>query len=426
MHRYCWLVLTALITLVLVSPVFASGQGEDTEDVEVTELNVWFGREAFIPGDEFEQFHEDNPNIRINADVIPLEEAFSSYVRAARAGEAPDMVQALTFHTPALAGQDMLMDITPILEHWEEENPEHFADMAPATWDYPTIDGTPHGMALHTAPYWYIYRTDLFEEHGISEPEYWSEAVEAGRELTTLDGGDMVGFSQIGFAGHIDWFISYFIYMGGQYSDDNVIQLDSEAGVALLEFYQTMMADGIAHPDTISWDSGDMRANFMGGNAAQAFEGANLFAEFNEHLDYGTEWRALPGLKREGAEDEWRIPGNSWPYLISTEAEDKVEAMSRFLQYLSAPEITKEVAMRYQPSTTMSVFDDEEYQEAQPWMVELREWYEQQVPIPVHERQPEINDILGEAMQEALDEPDADAGEMAARYQEQIDNLVNE
>lgn len=408
-----------LAMLVVCLPAFGGGAAEESTDV--VELNVWFGREQFIPGDRFETFHRENPNIRINADVIPLEEAFSSYVRAYRAGQAPDIVQILTFSQTALAEQGMLMDIRPILDVWRREAPEHYNDMAPATWQIPSHNGVTHGMALHVAPYWYIYRKDMFDRAGIPQPRTWDDAIEAGRQLAR-DG--VVGFTKIGFAGHIDWFISLFLYMGGQYSDDNVIQLDSPAGVYLLEFYQQMMRYGIAHPDTIAWDSGDMRANFMSGEAAQAFEGANMFAEFNRHLSYGDQWVALPGLVSPGAEGQWVVPGNSWPYVVSSRATGKEEAIRKFFQYLSRTEIIKEVALRYQPATRMSVFEDPEYLRAQPWFATLRDYYAQQQPIPVHPSQPQINQILGEAMQEALSRPNADAREMASRYQRRINEVA--
>jgi ABC-type multidrug transport system ATPase subunit len=60
--------------------------------------------------------------------------------------------------------------------------------------------------------------------------------------------------------------------MGGQF-ENNVPQLDSDAGIYLLEFYQQLMSENIASRETVAWDSGDMRASFIGGNAAQALIG---------------------------------------------------------------------------------------------------------------------------------------------------------
>lgn len=389
---------------------------------QVTELTVWFGRQDFIPGDAFDKFHAENPDIRVTADVIPLEEAYASFVRSYRAGNAPDIVQILTFSKVALSEQGMLLDVSSILEAWEQENPDHYYDMAPAAWEIASHNEVPHGMALHVAPYWYVYRNDLFEEAGIPEPKTWDDAIEAGRQLR---GPNMLGFTQIGFAGHIDWFISYFMYMGGEFVD-NVMQLDSDAGYYLLEFYQTMMRDNIAHPDTVAWDSGEMRAAFMSGEAAQFFDGANVFATVQQNLEYGVEWLALPGLVRPGGEDGWVMPGNSWPYVVSSTAAGKEEAIGKVLQYLSETDIVKEVAMRYQPATRMAVFEDPEYLVYQPWFAELAEYYAMQVPIPVHARQPEINRILGEAMQDALTRPDADPVEMAKYWQEEINAVANQ
>jgi multiple sugar transport system substrate-binding protein len=406
----------AAMVVVLVIGMLA-GMAQAQQPVEIT---MWFGRQDFIPGDAFETFHQENPDIRVRTDVIPLEQAVADVLRTARAGQAPDIVQVPADGVPPLAIQGALLDFGPYLEQWAAEHPESYGNLAQAAFDLATYEGTTHGVAVHYGPYWFTYRIDLFEEAGIPHPpQTWDEVLEAGRALRT---SDRIGFSVIGSRAHDPvWFLATFMAMGGQWQD-GIPQLDSEAGHYLLGFYQTLIRDDIAHPETLAWTSGEMRAAFIGGNAAQAMIGDNIYPVLNQSLEYGTEWAGSPPPSRPGGEAENRTMALGWPYLVTADT-DHPEAVLKVLQYLARPEIVSEVALRYQPTTVLPVMDDPAYVEAKPWAPDFAEPFAELVPLPSHPRQPQIYQILLDAMQDALQNPTADPVDMAARYQAQLDEL---
>lgn len=412
-----WLMLAMLLT---PGALFAGGSQEAAAETdEVVELTMWFGREQFMPADNFETFHAENPNIRVNTDVIPLEEANSSYVRAYRAGNAPDIIQANLRDVPGLAEQGMLMDVTPVLDAWRNEDADDFAGMSQGAWEMPSHDGVPYGMTLHGAPYYFIYRLDLFEAAGIPEPRTYEDAIEAARQLHD---DNLIGFAIPGHGRHSAWFHQHIVAMGAPIVDNNV-RIDSEGGIAAIEFYQTIAREGLIHPETLSWDSGEMRAAFIGGNAAMIFEGVNVFPAFEEGLVYNESFKATPPLSRAG-EDPAQVRMWHWPYLVSSEASDKADAIKEVFKYLSRTEIVSEVAKRYQPTTRMAVFDDPEYQAVQPWWEDLADSYFSAVGMPSHVRQVEIGEVLVDLKQEALTNYDADPVEMAQRYQTRMDDLM--
>jgi multiple sugar transport system substrate-binding protein len=409
--------LLALFTLLLLAPTALA-----QDDEEVVELTMWFGRENFIPTDAFESFHEENPNIRVTTDVIPLEQAVAEFLRTWQSGRAPDLVQVPADSIAPLAIQGTLMDMGDLLTSWEENDPESYEQLASAAFSMATWDGTQHGLAVHIGPFWYTYRPDLFEEAGLAIPTDWDEVLEAGRQLSTED---QIGFSIIGSRAHDPvWMLSLFMAMGGQF-EDAVPQLDSEAGRYLLSFYQTLMADDIADPDTLSWDSGQMRSTFISGNAAQALIGDNVYPTVAESLEYGEEWAGSALPHRPGAEEEGRTMTLGWPYLVNSNTEHAEEALM-VLQYLAQPEIAGEVAERYQPTTVLPVLNSESYVEAKSWAPDFEEAFANLAPLPGHPRQPQIYQILLDAMQDALQNPEADVAEMAANYQAQIDEIVSE
>ena len=404
------LTIVILLSSLLFNIVSAAG-----EEIEIT---MWFGRNNFIPGDAFEQFHKEYPNIHVKTDVIRLEQSVADFIRAASAGKAPDLLQVPGDSIGPLAQQGLLLDMTELFSRWQKEDPKTYNGIAPLGWSMPKWNGIPHGVALHIGPFWYVYRKDLFEKAGIPHPpKTWDDVLEAGRKLSV---GDTIGFSIIGSRAHDPvWFLSLFMAMGGQF-ENNVPQLNSEAGIYLLSFYQTLMRDKIASSDTLAWNSGDMRAAFIGGNAAQALIGDNIFPTIQEAMQWNDKWSAVPPPVRPGAESEGRYMALGWPYLVYANTKYPYEA-SLVLRYLSRPEIISEVSMRYQPTTVVKVLNLPEYKEAKPWAPDFEEAFNQLVPLPGHGRQPAIYRYLLDAMQEAISNPNDDPAEIAQKYQDLID-----
>lgn len=394
---------------------------EQSMDEKEVELTLWFGREDFIPDDAFEQFKADNPNIKITIDVIPLENATEEFIRASRAGNQPDIVQVPFDRTKILADLQLLLDMTDHLSQWEQENPDSYNAMINLAWDMASNEGTPFGVTVHAGPFWYVYNKNLFEEAGYSEPpETWDDVLEIGE---TISDGDTIGFSVIGSRAHDPvWFLSTFMAMGGQF-DNGVPQLNSDTGEYILNFYQQLAGKDITNRNAIAWDSNNMRAAFITGKAAQALIGDNIFPTIQEAMSYNEDWGATPPPVRPGGENEATYMALGWPYLVSDKTEHP-EAVLKVLQYLSSTEIVKDVAVRYQPTTNIDVLSHPEYLKAKPWASEFEDAFAQLQPLPSHEKQSNIYEVLLDAMQEAIQNPSSDARTMAEKYQEQIDRIV--
>ena len=409
-------VLAAMLGTASVLGLAANANAQET-----TEITIWFGRENFIPADAFETFHEENPDIRVTADVIPLEQAVADTLRAARADRAPDIVQVPADGLAPLVAQGAVRDIGALLEQWQADDPASYNDMSSVAWDMASLNGTTYGVTVFAGPYWYTYRSDWLEEAGLDVPETWDDVLDVARAMRD---DDRIGFTVIGSRAHDPvWFLATYMAMGGQF-EDGVPQLDSEAGVHLLSFYQTLVRENLTSPEVLAWDSGSMRAAFINGDAAQGMIGDNIYPTINQTLTWGEEWDGSVPPYREGAEDARRVMTLGWPFLVTQNAGED-EAVLRVLQYLTRPENVAEVSMRYQPGTVLSVFSSEEYNEAKPWAAQFAEGFGNLTPLPTHPRQSQIYQILLDAMQAALQSPDQDASEIAANHQQAINDLVN-
>lgn len=411
-------VLFVLIIAFIAAPlsVFAGGRPEPGA-AEARELTVWFGREDFIPDDRFNTFHRENPDIRIDFSVVPLEALPTQYITARQAGNQPDIFNMHHDKMIPLAQQGLMKDIGPILERWQREDPSDFADMSDFAFDVATYEGVTYGVAPFGGPRFHAYRVDVFDDHGLSAPETWGDVLHAAR---TVRSPDMLGITLHGGVSQAvwGWIGSKFLSMGGQFVD-GVMQIDSDAGVAIIEFYQTVMREGLIDPDALSLQPGDFRAAFIDGRAAQFFEAANLYPAIQEQMPYGTMWRSVIQPYREGARDQRFIGGFGWPWYASDRLTDD-DAALKFYQYHTR--FSHEVSARYQPPTRMSAFDH--IQEIQPWWEDIAYVFDEMGMFPIHPRGPEMNEVLADIQQWALSNPDGDARAAARRFQDQMDALA--
>lgn len=418
-------VYTFLILMLMASGlVFGAGQ-QEAEDEQIT-LTFWFGRENFVPHDEFEQFHADNPNIRVEWDVVPLEQAHTDFLRNHRAGNAPDVVQIFHEFTATMVAQGTLLDISDYVDEWEQEDPEDFADIYDIAFDLTSYEGGTYGLNVHSGPFFLGYRSDWLEEAGLDAPETWEDIIEASRVLQAdILSGDQYAFAQPGGAHHPPfWFNSIYMSMGGEFTETGLPIIDSEAGRAIIEFYQTIAGEGLQNPASTSWASGDFRGAFIGGRAAFFPEAVNVFAPAQEELEYGEEWEVMVQPPREGAEDDLRVNSFGWPYMVNSDTEHP-EAVMKALRYIFDPEIAIDVALAYQPVNRASVMSSDAYVEAHPYFPILEPGFEEQVPYPTHLRSPERSDILNQLKQTAQTSPDRSPADIAREYQALLDELDN-
>ncbi len=390
---------------------------------DVTEITIWHTRREYIPVDRYEEFHAANPHIRINYDAVPWEEQFSAYLRAFVVGNAPDIFHLEHGVIPMLAEQGMVKDMTAIKTMWEEENPDDFQDLAPLSWTALAYDGVIYGMGQQPFTRQLNYRIDLYEEAGLDAPVYWDEVLDNARKLRT---DDMLGYAQEGSRLAMpEKTYNMYQQMGGQFPG-NVIQLDSEAGIAVLDFLQTIMREGLAHPDTLSWDHAHMRAAFIEGNTAQNFMGAHMYPLVQQNFEYNVDWAIVPLVKRRGAEDEATFGANVFGYILSSQSEAPLEDIMKVLQHLASPDIMAEINWDYAPGIRASVYHRPEFVENLPWWDDvLLEAIAFAEAFPVHPKSPLMYEIIHDARQEALSDPDVDVAEMAARHQAAINALLD-
>lgn len=414
----------AVLTLGLAG--CAGGNTEATGDSdEPVELEIWIQRDEFLPTGGFDEFEAANPGITVKTVTVPAEEQISTFLRSAASGDAPDVLMPTTDLWPPLAEQGLLYDMTELLAQWEEENPEEFEDAAAGIAFGTAQDGVPYGIGIAGAPTWMTYRADWFQEAGIETPETYEELLEAARTIKA-ERPDVTPFGIVGAraASPAAKFLTLFYRMGGTH-ENGVPQFDSEAGIFLLEYYQTLVKEKLAHPDTLAWTSGETRGSFIEGIEGMTPISQNIYPEINEALEYGTEWALLPDLHREGHEDDATMTFRAITALMAANTEYPEES-ALLIRYLAGPDYGVDLSTRYQPSLNAAVGENPEYLEVAPWVSDLAPHVAEAQPLPAHAKAAELYEIVHDMKQEAIGNPDADAAEIAKKAQERMSSVVAE
>lgn len=389
-------------------------------------LKVWFGRQNFIPEDEFTQFRKDYPDIEVEFEVVRLEDVNSQLILALRSGNAPDIVQIHTRDVEQLSRGGVVKDFTHMIGEMETRFPETYGQLAPLAWEGAAdSSGAIHGLALYAQSIYLTYRTDLLEQAGITPPlETTDRVLEAAKAIAALD-GDTRGFSLIGCCVSPTWEIPQFLAMGGQ-MENGVPQIDTEIGHEWIAFYQELMTSGAAHPDTPSWDSGQMRAAFIGGRAGMMNEGEHIYVEVHKEMPYEDGKWAFEALPMRPGQTEPHVQsGFAFPFIVTSANEDEEAAMLA-LEYLARPAFAKQVAIRYQPTTNTAVASDAEYLAAKPWAGDVSPLSSNLISLPTHPTKViQIYDIMEELRDRMVSDAEADPAELASEFQQKLDAAAN-
>lgn len=408
------------IFLVLPTAAFAAGTKEAAPATGPVEIKIWFGRKDFIPDDAFATFHKENPNIKVTADVIPLEQALTEFIPAYQARRAPDVLQLNHFNMIPLIRQNMLRNFGPVLDRWKADDAADFAKIAPIAFSLATWENVTYGMSMWAGPGFQVFRKDVFEKMGIPVPKTWEDVLAAARTVRSKD-PNMLGMSIHGSRAHSvwTWFGSMYAAMGGQFVE-GVMQLDSEEGIYLLEFHQALTRDKLCDPDVLALKSGDFRAAFIDGRAAQMYEAANIYPSIQKNMEYGKQWTAIIPPVNTKSRNKQVIAGYGWPFYVSARSENN-EVLYKVFKYIS--QYSDQVSIRYQPPTRTSIFQDPKFLAAQPWWKDISGVYATMEPFPVHPRMPEMNQIVLDAMQWAFANPNGNAREEVKKFQAELNNI---
>ncbi|MEK6279534.1 MAG: ABC transporter substrate-binding protein [Acidobacteriota bacterium] len=323
-----------------------------------------------VEGDALKQAardYEAQTSVHINIVEFPYANLFEKELidLTARAG-AYDLIMLDDPWFPKFASQQLLTELTPLLQSKGLQGPDQdFVQTSIALGREPYETG-----ALYALPYvgnsqLLFYRKDLFAKHNLKEPATWDEALAAAkliseRETTGAPGGGKVyGYvmrAAQGNAAVADFMPIFWAFGGEMFDAAGKPAVNSPEGIAALRF---MLELGkYSPPGYASFNADEVGAHLLQGTAAMSINWPAWISAFNDpsrsKVIGKMEFTSLPGAKNPG-----RAEIGNWLIAIPRDATHK-EAAFEFLLWATSGEQMKRSALRGNPPTRKSLFNDPE------------------------------------------------------------------
>jgi multiple sugar transport system substrate-binding protein len=228
----------ALLTALLSSAAACSGGDKESSDGPV-ELTFW----SWAPNVEkvVDQWNAANPNVKVTfSKQAGGDDMLTKLLTAAKANEAPDLAQAEYQVLPTLVSNNVLADITKYVSDAKSK----FAD---GVWGQVTLGGNAvYAVPQDSGPMMLYYRSDLFQQYGLTVPKTWDEfsataaalrAKDPSTYLTTFSGNDP------------GWFTGLVQQAGGKwwgYSGDTwTVSVNDSATKKVADYWGDLVSRGV-------------------------------------------------------------------------------------------------------------------------------------------------------------------------------------
>ncbi len=384
--------LTILLALLLFFAACTTNTQSDRKQLSMAVISG-------VEGDALRQAaldYEKQTGTHINVAEFPYASLFDKEMidLNARSG-AYDLIMLDDPWFPQFASQQFLTDLSPLLQkRGQMEADRDFIRTSLALCRHPYETGPLYALPYVGNSQLFFYRKDLFEKHSLKEPATWNDVLAAvktihEKETTGANGGRIYGYvmrAAQGNAAVADFMPIFWAFGAEMFDASGKPIVNSPQGIEALQF---MLELGkYSPPGYASFNADEVGAHLLQGTAAMSINWPAWISRFSDpsksRVIDKMEFTTLPGVNKPGQAEI----GN-WLIAIPRDSQ-KAEAAMDFLLWATTSEQMKRSALRGNPPTRRSLFQDPELLGANPaYPAQLRS-LETSRPRP---RTPQWNEI---------------------------------
>lgn len=362
-----------LVLLMLTFILAACGESsskpknETANKGEKVKLTVWHN----FAGDDLraktvrsfiEQFAQDNPDVELDAQAIPVDGYRQRLSTVAAGNELPDLMFVYAgSHSAELYKADLLQPITDVLndnKEWKDKFLPGAFD--PFTFEKDEIYTAPLAMSATSILY---YNKALFDKHGVKVPTTWDEMMTAVKTfnengVTPIALGNKAPWvAQSTIIGSLadrvtgtEWFKDAAAQKGAKFTDPQFVDA--------LGYFKQLVDNKAFQDGANSIDNTQAEQYFIQGNAAMMVSGAwtltNLAASATEEQMKDIEVTVLPAIPGGKGDPNTISGGAGGGFALSKRTEGAVrDAALKLIYTVSGPEAQKAIA----ESNSMVMYD---------------------------------------------------------------------
>lgn len=396
-----------------------TGPVADPEEPVTVSFTSWVGAEPAMQ-QLAEEFTELHPNITIEFQNVPAEQATQKLVAQIAGGNPPDSAFVDASTVASFASRGALVNLDNYIERSDVVDIEDYVD---AFRTFTTFEDSTYGLPFDGESTALFYRTDLFEAAGIEEPPTTWEEFEAAAAALTQPENKQYGYAMFAPESAYYWY-PWLWQAGGELlsEDGQEVLFDSEEAKRAAEFYVGLTE--YAPPDYLNSNSYDGRQAFAQGQVGMYMAGAWFAGVLSEEFpDIEGKWAAAP--LPEGEEGcATTIAGDA---LVIFDGGDNQDAAWKWVEFLSEPDNMATWTFDSPGGTLLpprtSLLESPELIEKKPILEGFADAMECGVSnVIAHEKWPEIESALNEELGRAMygEQSAADALDAAALEAESL------
>jgi multiple sugar transport system substrate-binding protein len=371
---------------------------EPTEPVTIS-FSSWIGEE---PGMQtlLKKFQEAHPNITVELQNVPAEQANQKLTTQIAAGNPPDVAYLDASTVASFASRSALVDLDNYASRSDVVDP---ADYVEAFATFTRFEDSMYGLPFDGESTAMFYRTDLFAAAGIAAPPTtWEEFEDAARALTK-PAERQYGWAM--FAPESAYYFYPWLWQaGGEVlaPDGETVLFDEGPARQAAEFYIGLTR--YAAPDYLNSNSYDARLAFANGQVAMYPAGAWFAGVLSDEFpDLEGKWASAP-LPEGPAGCATTIAGDA---LVIFDGSEQKDAAWKWIEFLSAPENMAAWTFDNPDGTLLpprtSLLESPELTEKKPVLAGFADAMDCGVSnVVVHEEWPRIEEALDEELGRAM------------------------
>jgi multiple sugar transport system substrate-binding protein len=369
----------------------------------------------------YKKFQKAHPNIKVEFQEIPSEEARRKLTTQIAGGNAPDSAYLDAGTVTAFAARNALVNLDSYVKRTETVNPDDFVEAFRQTATY---QGKTYALPLDGESTGLFYRKDLFEAAGITEPPKTWEEFEADAKKLTQPDKKQYGFALFAPSPESAYYWYPWLWQAGGdllSDDEKKIAFDSDAGRTAADFYIGLTK--YAPKDFLNSNSYDGRIAFSQGKVGMYVAGgwlAGVLAEEFPKID--GKWATAP-LPEGSAGCKTTIAGDNLALFSGGKNHD---AAWTWIEFLTQPENMKVWTFDDPLSTAMptrtSLLESPELVQKKPVLEGFAKAMKCGVPPIANPNWVEVEEVLSEHLGKSMygDESPSEALEASAKEGQQI------
>ncbi|MDD4850622.1 MAG: sugar ABC transporter substrate-binding protein [Gemmiger sp.] len=258
-----------------VSSSTAGAASQSAAEGEKVTLNFWDMNWNSAAGDMYvnaakakvDEFNASQDHIVVEYQSIPWADYYQYFLTAIKGGAGPDVATAGSQTPIQFYQMGEILPLDDIVEQWKTEGT--YEDYIAGIVESNYYDGHYIALPWGCDPRTIIYRTDLFEEAGITElPTNWEE-LKAALETLKEKFPDKVPLAAFGNLQGAQQVFDYFLHTneGGQVTEDLKADFNNPKMQETLEYVASLYDGGLIPEGMIAYEQTDAERLFLSGEA---------------------------------------------------------------------------------------------------------------------------------------------------------------